>query len=130
MTPLTHLEKQSQSIVPTAANQLQPKNGLQSLFMDDASFHQAFNEGIEKSRDLSPLARTGLSASILDMSPTALPPVDSSKLAVEEMLENSRFFIVKNRKHEFLGESDPVYSLSQPVPHQKDSLSKGLCTVC
>ncbi len=34
---------------------------------------------------------------------------DPSKLMIEEMLEDSKYFFVKGKSHEFIGNKDPIF---------------------
>jgi len=61
-----------------------------------------------------------------------LPPFrieEPSKLMIEEMMEDSRYFLVKGRRHEFLGNRDPIFSLTQAAPHKPPNPSS-TCPLC
>ncbi|TNV86584.1 hypothetical protein FGO68_gene4939 [Halteria grandinella] len=108
-------KRMSQSIVPVKARAQQHNMSvlgtMPSLFKDDLSFHQAFNDGVENARRES----------------TQLEP--QSRLMIDQMLDDFKTFLIKGRKHEYQGEQDPIFSLSKPVPHRTKA-SSGACMCC
>ena len=54
---------------------------------------------------------------------------EPSKLMIEEMLQDSRYFLVRGRKYEFLGNRDPIFSLTQAAPRKPPNASN-TCPLC
>jgi hypothetical protein len=45
------------------------------------------------------------------------------------MMDDSKTFLIKGRKHEYQGEGDPIFRQCAPVPHRTKA-SSGACMCC
>jgi hypothetical protein len=54
--------------------------------------------------------------------------MDNSRLMIDQMMDDSKYFFVRGQKHAYLGEDDPVFQASEPVPRKP--LQGGKCQCC